>query len=220
MNALLLLTEMLLSSLILIYLFKKEKYEGLYLWILIFSMISGIISQKFITISNLEFNLGIAINTLTFVVCNIINQKKGPKEITNVLTIIILSNVILYSFSTVSTFLTSGDIKELENQSFNELFNLNNRVYFANIISLIISIWINSNLYHQIRQIKNKIIFSNIISIVIINLIESILFCLIAYLFEISFLNIIELIFIRYLFKTIIGLVSIIVIYIINKIER
>lgn len=220
MNIVLLILELILSSLITIYLFKKFKYEGLSLCILVFSILLGIVSQKTVEIFNLEINLGIVINTLIFIISNIIIQKKGPNEITKTISLVIVGNVSLYTFSILTSIMSISSINEISNISFSELFYLNTRVYFSSIISLIISLYINSMLYHQIRQIKNKIWISNILSTIIIQFIESIIFCLLAYIFKMSLLNVIELIVIRYIFKTIIGIIGTNIIYITNSIER
>lgn len=220
MNIILLFLEILLSSVVLIYLFKKNKYDGIYLCILVFSMLLGLISQKTVEIFNLEINLGFVINTLIFIASNIIVQKKGPDEIIKILSIIILSNVTLYTFSILTSIMSTSNINEIANISFSELFYLNTRTYFSSIISLIISLYLNSMLYHQIRQIKNKIWISNVLSMIIIQFIESTLFCLLAYAFKMSLLNIIELIVIRYMFKIAIGLIGTEIIYITNRIER
>lgn len=220
MNVTLLLIEILFSSVILIYFYKKYKYDGIYMWILLFSMLLGILSQKIVEIFGLELNLGISINSLIFITSNILVQKKGPKEIDKVLSLIILSNVAIFSFSVISTICNISNINEITNSAFDKLFYLNNRIYFASIISLLISLYFNSILYHQIRQIKNKILISNVLSTIIIHFIESIIFCVISYAFKIPFINVIELIVIRYIFKITIGLVGTTIIYIVNSIER
>ena len=220
MNILLIFIEIIFCSTILIFLLKKYKYDGIYCGILIFSTLLGIISQKVIEIFGLEINLGFGISALIFTASNIIIQKKGPKEIEKVITIILISNLTMYIFLLLTSLINISSINEISNISFNELFFLNNRTYFASILSLVISLWLNSILYHQIRQIKNKIWISNILTTIVISFIECILFILIAYLFEIPLINLIELIAIRYVFKTIIGLIGTSVIYIANSIER
>ena len=220
MNIILLFIEILFSSFTLIYLYKKNKYDGIYLWIILFSIILGIISQKVVEIFGLAINLGFVINTLLFIATNILVQKKGPNEVNKVLSIIVLSNVSLYCFSIISTIIGESSINEFNNKAFDQIFYLNNRIYFASIISLMISLWFNSILYHQIRQIKNKILISNVLSTLIMHFVESILFCIISYTFKIPFINIIELIVIRYIFKVTIGLIGTSIIYIVNNIER
>lgn len=220
MNIVLMFLEIIIVSLSLMIFLKKYKYDGLYTWMLMFSLIIGIISQKTVEIFELEVNLGIVINSLMFVVSNIIIQKKGPNEIKKIITIVLMSNIVLYLFSLLSNAINISEINEISNSSFNQLLNLNNRTYFATIIAMIISLYINSVLYHQIRQIKNKIWISNILSTIIINLIESTLFCVIAYTTKISPINIIELIVIRYMFKTTLGILGTNIIYISTKFER
>lgn len=220
MNIVLLFIEILFISASLIYLYKKNAYDGIYLFILLFSMILGIASQKTVEIFDLEINSGFVINSLIFIAANILIQKKGPEENTKILSTIILSNVVLYTLSVIITICSPSSINEITNNAFDKLFYLNDRVYFANIISLIVSIWLNSILYHQIRQIKNKIIISNTLSTIIINLIECTLFCIMAYTFNVSIINVIELIVIRYIFKTTIGIIGTSIIYVVNSIER
>lgn len=220
MNIILFLIEIIISSLSLIYLYKKYKQDGIYLWITLFSILIGILSQKVIDLFNLKINLGIAISVLIFISSNILIQKKGPKEIKKVLTTIIITNVAIYSLSVISTIFVESNINEITNIAFDKLFYLNNRVYFATIISLLISLWLNAMLYHQIRQIKNKIVISNILSMIIIQFIECVLFCAISYIVTIPLINVIELIVIRYIFKVTLGILGTSIMYITNKFER
>lgn len=218
MNIVLLIIEILLSYLTILLLYKKNKIEGLYLWILTFSLIIGILSQKSVEIFDLEINLGFVTNTMFFIVSNILVQKKGPEEVKKVLSIIIVSNVILFTMSITSILISNSNINLISNDAYNQIYNLNNRIYFASILSLIISLYLNSVMYHQIRQLKNKLWITNLLTNIIMQLIESTLFCIIAYAFKISFINLVELIVIRYIFKIIISIISILLIYRINKI--
>ena len=220
MNEILFIIELLFSSSLMLYFYKKYKFDGLYFWILVFSMMLGIISQKSVEIFELQINLGFVINTLIFIVSNILTQKKGPGETGKVLTTIVLGNMVLYTFSIISIIFKDSDINQITNISFDQIFYLNNRIYFSSVFSLLISLWLNSILYHQIRLIKNKIIISNTLSTIIIQFIESVLFCALSYIFKIPFINIIELIVIRYIFKVFIGIVGSSIIYSINVIER
>lgn len=219
MNILFMILEIILSYISIIYFYKKYKQEGLYTWILLFSLLIGIMPYKTVEIFNLQLNLGFVINTIFFIVANILVQKKGPEEIKKVLSIIILSNTMLFTTSIVSTLITESSINLKANEAFNQMFNLNSRVYFASIISLTISLYLNSILYHQIRQIKNKLWITNLLSMIIINLIECFIFGVITYAFKITFINLIELVVIRYVFKFIISIISIFVVYQLNKVE-
>ena len=220
MNIILLLIEILLGSITLIYAYKKKKNDGIYFWILLFSIFLGIASQKSCEIFGLQINLGFVTNTLILIASNILVQKKGPEESKKIISLIFIGNVILFSLTTISMLFTPSAINKITNNSFDELFYLNNRIYFSSIISIIISVWLNAKLYHQIRQIKNKIIISNILSTIIIHFIECIIFCTLSYAIKIPFINVIELIVIRYIFKATIGIIATNIIYIINSYER
>lgn len=216
MNILLLLLEILFFSLTLIYSYKKNKYEGIYLWTIPTTILLIIMNLKKVEIFNLEINLGLVINVLLFTTSNILTQKKGPKESLKLLAIIIFTSVVFYSIALLSSLITTSQINYLTNTTFNNLFYLNNRLFFANILSLIIALYLNPIIYHQIRQLKNKIWISNILTTIIIQFIECIIFSLIAYTFKLPIINIIELITIRYIFKIIISLISTSILYILN----
>ena len=220
MNIIILLIEIILFSVSLLIVYKKYKYNGIYIWILLSLILSSIMVQKTVEIFDLELNLGFVLNTLVFTASNIIIQKKGPKEINKVIGIVIFSNICVYTLAILSTLITNSNINELTNKAYNNIFYLTNRAYFGNIISLCITLWINSVLYHQIRLIKNKIWISNVLSTIITHFIESTMFCIIAFSFKLSPLNVIELITIRYIFKLIIGLISTSTLYATNSLNN
>ena len=219
MNIIMLIFELILNTIIILYFYKKYKYEGLYISILMLSIILTIVSQKQIEVFNLELNLGFIQSSLIIIISNILIQNKGPKEISKIIAIIIISTVSVYTLTMLTTFITTSSIQQVSNDAYNSLFYLNNRIFFATIISLLIAIYINSILYHQIRQDKNKIIISNSLSQIVTNLVESIIFALISYTFKLNILFIIEIIMIRYLFKLSIGLLSTSTIYIVDKMK-
>ena len=219
MNIIMLIFELILNTIIILYFYKNYKYEGLYISILILSIILTIVSQKQIEVFNLELNLGFLQSSLIIIISNILIQNKGPKEISKIIAIIIVSTISIYTLTMLTTFITTSSIQQVSNDAYNSLFYLNNRTFFATIISLLIAVYINSILYHQIRQDKNKIIISNSLSQIVTNLIECIVFAIISYTFNLDILFIIEIITIRYLFKLSIGLLSTSTIYIVDKMK-
>ena len=108
---------------------------------------------------------------------------------------------------------------QFANNSYSNIFKYNLRIYIALIISIISSIWISSHIYHLLKKIQNKIIVSNIFSIIIIEVLENIIFCLAAYLFEFKIVDLILCIVFRYMIKTIIGIFGTIPLYISNKVK-
>lgn len=217
MNIIILLLELILSNFILLKAYKKYKYKGIYIFSIIITIILSILSLNTIEVYNLEISSNIIFSAVLFTISSILVQKKGPEEIKKLLSIIVYSSVIVYSIIVLSVCISSSTINEITNNSYNLIFNLNNRLFFANIISLLISIYINSKLYHQIRQIKNKIWISSTLSMIITQIIECFLFSFIGYIFKIPTINVIEILVIRYVFKFIICIINTFSIYIINN---
>ena len=133
------------------------------------------------------------------------------------LTLILVTSLVSCCFLNLTGMMESSNYNLYANDSYNSIFEYNLRVYIAAIISIISGIWISSKLYYELKKIKNNIIISNVFSIVIAELIENILFVLIAYLFDYKVINIILCIILRYIIKIIVGIVGTIPVYITNK---
>lgn len=113
-----------------------------------------------------------------------------------------------------------SDINLFTSASYDNIFNDSLRMYFANIVTILYSLLLNSRLYYYLKKMKNNILISNLFSSIIIQFIASILFGLIAYTFIKEPIDIIKIIMIRYLMSLIIGIVSTIPIYITKKVTE
>lgn len=219
MNILLLFLEIIISFIIIYYSYKKQKYEGLYVILTILTLLVGIFSNKEINIFKLNINYCFIISTLIILITKILIQKKGPEEVKNILILVIFTSIITYILLETSSLLQISNLNKKLNISYNEVLNLNNRIYLSTLISLITSIYLTSIIYHEIRILKNKIWITNILSSIIMELIESTIFCIISYLFKFPIINIIELIVIRYILKLIISIIGTLLIYRVNEID-
>lgn len=220
MNLIVLFLEIIIATLSLIYMYQKYKNEGIYLFIVVSVIILSIMSTKLIELFNFDVNLDLVLNSLLFISTTILVHKKGPEEVKKIITIILITSLMLFTTSIIVTLITNSKINNVSNISFNHIFDFRTRTYLAFIISLIISLWINSSIYHQIRQIKNKIWISNTLSIIISSFIECILFVLIAYLFQVHILTIIKLILTRYIVKVVLCISGTKLIYLLNDINN
>lgn len=216
-NILLVVAEVLICYITIIILNKKYKTDGLYVYGIIGTFLSCIMSLKQIDVLNVSVPVGFGVVTSLIIAGNIITQKRGPEEIKNYLTLILVTALISCCFLNFSGLMESSDYNLPGNQSYDSIFDYNLRVYIGNIVSILFSVWINSKLYYEIKKIKNKIILSNIFSITITELLGNTLFIFIAYLFEYELLNIVLCIIFRYMFKITIGIIGTIPIYITNK---
>lgn len=216
-NIILIVAEVIICYLAIIILNKKYKTDGLYVYAIIATFLSCIMSLKQIDLFNTTVPIGFGVTTSLIIAGNIITQKRGPEEIKTYLVLILVTALVSCCFLNMSGLMESSEYNEFANKSYDSIFEYNLRVYIANIIAIISSVWINSKLYYELKKIKNKIFLSNIFSITIIELPENIIFVLIAYLFEYELINIILCIIFRYMIKTIIGIIGTIPIYITSK---
>ena len=216
-NIILIVAEVLVCYLAIIILNKKYKTDGLYVFGVIATFLSCIMSLKQIDLMGANVPIGFGVTTSLIIAGNIITQKRGPEEVKTFIGLIFITALVSCCFLNLSGLMKASDYNLYANKSYNSIFEYNLRVYIALIISTIVSVFLNSKLYYELKKVRNQIIFSNIFSIIIIELLDSLLFVLIAFLFEYELINIILCIIFRYMIKTIIGLIGTIPIYITNK---
>lgn len=216
-NILLIIAEAIVSYLSLLLLSKKYKKDGIYIFAIIATFLSCILNLKQISIMNVSVPIGFGITIAIIIGLNILIQQNGQEETKNYLIIVLITSIISYLFLNISGLITDSEYNLLSNKSFDNIFSNNTRIYISLTISLLLSLYLDSNLYYLIKKLQNKIILSNIFSIIIVEFFENILFVLLAYLFEYEALDLILCIIFRYMIKTIIGLFGTIPLYIANK---
>ena len=216
-NAALIIAETIISFLLLLILFKKYKIDGIYIFAILAISISCIMNLKTISIMNIGIPLGFGVTTSIILGANLITQKNGQEEIKNYILLIFISGLITLLFLNLSGMMSSSEYNYLANKSYDNIFTYNIRIYIALFLSIIISIWLSSNLFYTIKRLKNKIILSNIFSIIITEFFENIIFVLIAYLFDYNGIDIILCIVFRYVIKVLIGIVGTLPLYIASK---
>lgn len=218
-NINLLYIELAICLITLIIIYKHSKIVGLYAYSIALFTISNIMSLKTIPLQNFDINLGIIPFVTVFIASNIIIQKKGPEEVKKFILAIIASSIISYFFLYSAKLLDSSNINLFTNISYNNIFDGSERIYFANIVTMLYALIFNYKLYYYLKRIKNKIWISNLFSSIIINFITAILFPVLAYALIEEPIDIIKLIIIRYLISLIVAIIGTIPIYIANKIE-
>jgi len=216
-NIVLIIAEMIVSYIILLILSKKYKTDGIYVYGIISTFLVCIVCLKKISIMEVSVPLGFGLTTSIILGGNIITQKRGPSELKTYYILILTTFLISCIFINLSTLIKNSEYNLIANKSYNNIFQVNLRYYIGLIVSIICSIWISSKLYYLLKKIQNKIILSNIFSIIIVEFFESIVFILIAYLFEYQTYDIALCIVFRYIIKTIIGIIGTIPVYLISK---
>ena len=218
MNLIYLMIEVILCYMTIIIMYQKKHKEGLYLYTIVGLILSNIMVLKRTEILSLEIALGFTIYASIFIASNIIVQKYGPEEIKKLLLALLISTIVSSLIIFLTTLIDGSTSLSLMNITFDYTFN-NIRLIIANSLSILIILWFNAILYHQIRRIKNKIIISNILTSIIVSFMSTVIFGFIAYLGLVNIKELSILILIRYLIILIIELIGTIPIYIINKIK-
>ena len=219
-NITLLSIELVICLITIIIIYKFYKTEGLYIYNILAFLLSTVMSLKIISIYNFDINLGIIPLVTIFIASNIIIQKKGPEEIKKVILTLLTTSIIGYGILYTTSLMTSSNINLFTNSSYDNIFNESLRIFFANIVTIIYTLLLNSKLYYYLKTSKNKIWISNLFSAIIIQFIASILFPVMAYSFIKAPIDIIKIIIIRYMLSLIVSIIGTITIYIANKIKE
>lgn len=220
MNYILIIIEVFLSYLTLLLFHKKFKLDGIYYYIVMATILSNVMLLNTIDILTYPISVGFGITSSIVIATIILTHKRGPSELSKLIITIIISSIISYSYLTLSSYMGISDTNKYTNISYSIIFKNNIRIYLANTISLILSIYLSTKLYHTMKQIKNKIWISNIFTTVIVEFIESIIFCVIAYTFSLKVIDLIMVIVIRYAMRALIECLGTTVIYIDDKIVK
>ena len=216
-NILLIIAEMLVCYSLMLILSKKYKTDGLYVYGIVATFTTCIMSLKSIDIMNIPVPIGFASSISIIVAGNLITQKRGPEELKTYLSLILITSLVSCSFLNLSGLMEPSKFNEMANNSFNSIFKYNLRMYLALIFSITISTYLSSKIYYLIKRLQNKIILSNIFSIIIVEFLDNIIFVLIAYLLSYEPIDLVLCIVFRYMIKTLIGLIGTIPLYISNK---
>lgn len=218
-NIILILIEITICYSSMLLLYKKYRTDGIYVYGIIATFTSCIMSLKQIDLMGVSVPIGFGVTTTLIIAGNLITQKRGPEELKTYITLILVTALVSCCFLNLSGLTESSKYNEIANKSYDSIFKYNLRIYFGLIISIIISSYLGSKLYYILKRVQNKIIISNIFSIIIIELLENTLFILVAYLFEYEVIDLMLCIVFRYMIKTIVGIIGTIPLYIANKIN-
>lgn len=216
-NIVLIVSEVIICYITLLLLSKKYKTDGIYVFSIIATFMSCIMSLKQITIMNISVPVGFGTTTSLIIAGNLITQRRGKEELKTFLSLILVTALLSCCFLNLSGLMESSVYNEFANKSYDSIFKYNLRIYIALIVSLLLSSWISSNIYYLIKRLQNKIILSNIFSMIIVELLENTVFVLIAYLFDYKAIELILCIVLRYMIKTVIGLLGTIPLYIASR---
>ena len=215
-NVILIISEVIISYLSLVLIYKKYKTDGIYVYGIIAAMLSCLLNLKRISIMNIPVPLGFGITASILIGANIIIQKRGKEEFKNYLILTSIAFLTCIIVLNLSAMTENSKYGLFANASYNSIFLQNLRIYIALLVSVIVGTWLDSELYYLVKKLKNRIVLSNVFTIIITNFFENIIFIVIAYLFEYDVIDLFLCLILRYTIKTVIGLIGTIPLYIAN----
>lgn len=216
-NVILLIFEVIFSYVFLLYTYKKYKEDGIYIWIVIAFILSSLMCIKHIEINNINMSLGIGISSTIYISNNILIQKKGNEYTKNNIIMLIVFSIIFTCILILSSGIISSDFNNFTSLTYDNILFSSIKYMLANIISIIIGLYINNYIYYQLRKIKNKIWISNILSALIFTFVEVVIFITITNFNNGSMYVIMMSLVIRYVIKIIILVLGTYIIYIANN---
>ena len=192
----LLIIELILCLITQVFMYKHYKTAGLYTYVIIALILASLMSLKTITLYNFDVNLGIIPLVTIFTSSNILIQKNGPDTIKKLILTTSAIFLVSYAIIYLVQMMNSSNINLFTSASYDNIFVDSPRIYFANFVTLLYSLLLNSKLYYYLKKMKNNILISNLFSSIIIQFLASILFALIAYVFIKDPIDIIKIIMI------------------------
>ena len=130
---------------------------------------------------------------------------------------LIVFSIIFTCILILSGGIISSDFNNFTSLTYDNILFSSIKYMLANIISIIIGLYINNYIYYQLRKIKNKIWISNILSALIFTFIEVVIFITITNFNNGSMYVIMMSLVIRYVIKIIILVLGTYIIYIANN---
>ena len=193
--------------------------NGLFLWIVVATLVSNIQTVKTIELFRLETSLGTILYGSTFLATDILNYKYGIKESRKTIIYGFLAMIIMTVFMVICL-LYEPSANDFAQASLSTIFSFNIRITIASLIGFGVSQFIDTFLFHKLQKKYNKLWLSNNASTMICQIIDTVIFCIITYYGLIDMQVIFQIMISMYIFKFIIALCDTPYIYIASKIKK
>ena len=219
MNELLWIFTLILSFISIILCYKYLGKNGLFLWIVVATMVSNIQTIKTINLFGLETSLGTILYGSTFLTTDILNFKYGLNESRKTIIYGFLSMIIMTIFM-VLCLLYEPSINDFAQGSLITIFSFNVRITIASLIGFSVSQFMDTLIFHKLQKKYNKLWLSNNVSTMFCQIVDTIIFTLITYLGTMNINTIIEMMVSIYTFKFFVALLDTPFMYIASKIKK
>lgn len=219
MNELLWIGTLLLAFLSIILCYKFLGKNGLFLWIVVATLVSNIQTVKTVKLFGIETALGTILYGSTFLATDILNYKYGLKESRKTILYGFLSMIIMTIFMVICL-LYKPSPNDFAQESLTIIFSFNIRITIGSIAGFCISQFVDTFLFHKLQKKYNKLWLSNNASTMICQIIDTIIFTMVTYIGIMDFKVIFEIMISMYIFKIIVALLDTPFMYIAAKIKK
>ena len=219
MNEILWILTLVLSFVSIILCYKYLGKNGLFLWIVVATLVSNIQTVKTVELFGLETSLGTILYGSTFLATDILNYKYGLKESRKTIIYGFLSMIMMTIFMVICL-LYQPSINDFAQESLSTIFSFNIRITIASLVGFGVSQFIDTFLFHKLQKKYNKLWLSNNASTMIGQVVDTIIFTLITYVGTMNFNAIIEIMISMYIFKLMVALLDTPFMYLASKIKK
>ena len=219
MNELLWFLTLILSFTSIILCYKYLGKNGLFLWIIVATLVSNIQTVKTVELFGLETSLGTILYGSTFLATDILNYKYGLKESRKTITYGFLSMIIMTIFMIICL-LYQPSVNDFSQESLSIIFSFNIRITIASLVGFCVSQFMDTLIFHKLQKKYKKLWLSNNASTMFCQIVDTVFFTLITYAGTMNFNAIIEIMISMYIFKFFVALLDTPFMYLASKIKK
>lgn len=219
MNELLWCITLILSFVSILLCYKYLGKTGLFLWIVVATIVSNIQTVKIVNLFGLETSLGTILYGSTFLATDILNYKYGVEESRKTILYGFLAMIVMTIFMIICL-LYQPSPNDFAQESLKTIFSFNIRITIASLVGFSVSQFIDTFLFDKLQKKYNKLWLSNNGSTMICQLIDTVIFTLITYIGTMSFGAIIEIMISMYIFKFVVALFDTPFMYLSTKVKQ
>lgn len=222
MNEVLFIVSILINFIGIILSYKMFNKIGLFVWVAIATIIANIEATKCVDMFGISVTLGNVIYSTIFLATDILSEMYSGSEARKAVKIGFFS-MVTFTILTQIDLIFIPNSQDLVNNSMHTIFGFMPRLCFASIFTYIISNTLDTYLYEYIKNKfpQDKFLWiRNNGSTMISQLVDSILFTLIAFAGIYSWKVVINLVIVTYAVKVVVAILDTPFIYIAKRIEK
>lgn len=219
MNEILWVITLLLAFTSIILCYKYLGKSGLFLWVVVATIVSNIQTVKTVELFGLETALGTILYGSTFLATDILNYKYGLKESRKTIVYGFLSMTIMTLFMVICLLYIPSE-SDFAQESLMTIFSINVRITIGSLLGFVTSQFIDTMIFHKLQSKYNKLWLSNNGSTMICQAIDTVIFTFITYLGTMNMGTIFEIMLSMYIFKIFIAICDTPFMYVASKIKK